>query len=84
MTDEQPGDATAPRAIDPSRPSAAAGGIGLTDDLTMALRFFSRLPTGDSPHQKPELNRIAMALPLASGVIGSGTALLLIWASLIG
>ena len=31
----------------------------------MALRFFSRLPTGDSPHQTPDLARIAMALPLS-------------------
>lgn len=50
----------------------------------MALRFFSRLPTGDSPHQKPDLGRITMALPLASVVIGIGPALLLIGATLIG
>ena len=50
----------------------------------MALRFFSRLPTGSSPHQKPELGRIAMALPLASIAIGIGPALLLIGGSLIG
>ena len=50
----------------------------------MALRFFSRLPTGGSPHQTPELGRIAMALPLASVVIGIGPALLLVGAALIG
>lgn len=50
----------------------------------MALRFFSRLPTGSSPHQIPELNRIAMALPLASVVIGIGPALLLIGGASIG
>lgn len=50
----------------------------------MALRFFSRLPTGDSPHQTPELGRIAMALPLASVAIGIGPALLLIGAVLVG
>ena len=53
------------------------------DDLIMALRFFSRLPTGNAPHERPELARIAMALPFASLVMGiipvallvSGTAL---------
>ncbi|WP_354062945.1 adenosylcobinamide-GDP ribazoletransferase [Devosia sp. 2618] len=63
---------------------APAGGLGLRDDFIMALRFFSRLPTGDSPHQKPDLRRIAMALPLASVAIGIGPVLLLIGASLIG
>ncbi|ODT79792.1 MAG: hypothetical protein ABS76_19335 [Pelagibacterium sp. SCN 64-44] len=50
----------------------------------MALRFFSRLPSGDSPHQKPDLNRIAMALPLASVAIGLGPALLLVLGSMAG
>lgn len=50
----------------------------------MALRFFSRLPTGSSPHQKPDLGRMAMALPLASVAIGIGPALLLVAAVLIG
>tara|TARA_R110002124_G_scaffold9586_13_gene49298 strand:- start:14628 stop:15470 length:843 start_codon:yes stop_codon:yes gene_type:complete len=84
LTEQQPDDAITPEAIDPSRPGAAPGGLGLADDLVMALRFFSRLPTGDGPHHKPELNRIAMALPLASVVIGVGPALLLAGASLIG
>jgi adenosylcobinamide-GDP ribazoletransferase len=52
------------------RPEAARSGLGLKDDLVMALRFFSRLPTGDSPHERPDLGRIAMALPLASVVMG--------------
>jgi adenosylcobinamide-GDP ribazoletransferase len=55
---------------DQYRPSAMPRGFGLKDDLLMALRFFSRLPTGDSPHEKPDLGRIAMALPLASLVMG--------------
>ena len=55
---------------DAYRPEAARGGLGLKDDLVMALRFFSRLPTGDSPHERPDLGRIAMALPLASVVMG--------------
>lgn len=70
--------------MDPSRPGAAPGGMGLVDDFVMAMRFFSRLPTGGSPHQKPELNRIAMALPLASLAIGIAPALLLTGAALIG
>lgn len=58
--------------------------MGLRADFIMALRFFSRLPTGNTPHQLPDLGRIAMALPLASVAIGIGPALLLIGASLIG
>lgn len=46
-------------------------------DVVMALRFFSRLPTGESPHVVPDLNRIATALPFASLVIGLGPALVL-------
>ena len=69
---------------EPSSPRAPAGGIGLRDDFIMALRFFSRLPTGDTPHQRPDLGRITMALPLVSVAIGIGPALLLIGAALIG
>jgi len=57
---------------------------GLTADFIMALRFFSRLPTGNSPHETPDLNRIAMALPLASVAIGILPALLLIGGTLLG
>ncbi|RYE88379.1 MAG: adenosylcobinamide-GDP ribazoletransferase [Hyphomicrobiales bacterium] len=45
-------------------------GARLADDVVMALRFFSRLPTGDRPHELPNLSRIALALPFASLVIG--------------
>lgn len=65
-------------------PHEPAAGIGLKDDFIMALRFFSRLPTGDSPHQKPDLGRIAMALPLASVAIGIGPVALLIGGVLVG
>ena len=65
-------------------PRAATEGLGLKADFTMALRFFSRLPTGDTPHQVPDLGRIAMALPLASFAIGIGPVLLLIGGALIG
>jgi adenosylcobinamide-GDP ribazoletransferase len=54
------------------------------DDVLMGLRFFSRLPTGDRPHRPPDLNRIAMALPFTSVIIGVVPALLLLGASLIG
>ncbi|KKB12201.1 hypothetical protein VE25_08650 [Devosia geojensis] len=50
----------------------------------MALRFFSRLPTGDSPHETPSLARMALALPFASLVIGIGPALLLVFGLLLG
>jgi adenosylcobinamide-GDP ribazoletransferase len=66
------------------RAEAASAGLGLKADLVMALRFFSRLPTGDSPHQVPDLGRIALALPLASVVIGIGPALLLVVGAFLG
>ena len=47
-------------------------------DLLMALRFFSRLPTGRSPHEAPDLSRMAPALPVAGLVIGLGPAVLLL------
>lgn len=46
------------------------GPFGLLDDLIMALRFFSRLPTGKTAHERPDLGRIAVVLPFASLVIG--------------
>lgn len=39
-------------------------------DIVMTLRFFSRLPTGSSLHEVPDLGRIARALPFASIIIG--------------
>jgi adenosylcobinamide-GDP ribazoletransferase len=51
---------------------------GLFTDCVMAIRFFSRLPTGDSPHRPPRLERIAPALPFASLIIGIAPALLLV------
>jgi len=56
----------------------------LADDLIMGIRFFSRLPTGDRPHERPELNRIAMALPFAGLVIGVPPAAILLGVSLLG
>jgi adenosylcobinamide-GDP ribazoletransferase len=47
------------------------------DDFVMAMRFFSRFPTGDAPHSVPSLDRIAPALPFASLAIGFLPALLM-------
>jgi len=52
-------------------------------DIVMALRFFSRLPTGDRPFEPPELGRIAIALPFASTLIAIGPALLLLLLGLV-
>jgi adenosylcobinamide-GDP ribazoletransferase len=49
----------------------------LPGDLLMGLRFYSRLPTGPGPHRRPELNRMALALPFASLLITLGPAVLL-------
>ena len=49
----------------------------------MGVRFFSRLPTGTTPHQRPNLDRMALTLPLTSvviGVIPVAVLLLLEWA----
>lgn len=61
----------------PSNDNRAPTPRELRDDLVMALRFFSRLPTGNTPHEAPSLRRIAPALPFASLIIGLGPALLL-------
>jgi adenosylcobinamide-GDP ribazoletransferase len=80
----QPSDRIDPTIIAESQPQGSVSGIGLKDDFIMALRFFSRLPTGSSAHQPPDLGQIAMALPLASVAIGIGPALLLIGTVLLG
>lgn len=51
-------------------PSAKGHALRFRDDLLMALRFFSRLPTGAGPHERPELSRIAVVLPLAAVIMG--------------
>ena len=53
-------------------------------DGLMALRFFSRLPTGSAPHERPDLARIAPVLPLASCLIGLAPALLLALGAQLG
>lgn len=62
----------------PPRPDRDIGA-----DLVMALRFFSRLPTGSRPFEAPDLSRIAVALPFASVIIAIGPALLLLLLSLV-
>ena len=75
MTDDQP----APPSSQPTNDNRPlAGDVRLGDDLLMGIRFFSRLPTGSAPHRRPNLSRIALALPLSSLVIGIGPALLLL------
>ena len=75
MTDDQPAPPS-PQPTNDNRP--LAGDVRLGDDLLMGIRFFSRLPTGSAPHRRPNLSRIALALPLSSLVIGIGPALLLL------
>lgn len=50
----------------------------LGDDLLMGLRFYSRLPLGPGPARRPELSRIALALPFTSLVIGLAPAAILL------
>jgi adenosylcobinamide-GDP ribazoletransferase len=66
----------------PDKPES--GPAGLAEDLAMGVRFYSRLTIGNAPHGKPDLSRIALALPFASLVIGIGPALLLCLATLAG
>ena len=75
LTDDPPAPPS-PRPTNDNRPPA--GEMRLGDDLLMGLRFFSRLPTGAAPHRRPNLSRIALALPFTSLVIGLGPALLLL------
>ncbi len=56
----------------------------LAEDFVMALRFYSRLPSGRTPHLKPSLDRIAPVLPLASLSIGLLPALVLLALQLLG
>ncbi len=53
-------------------------------NLIMALRFFSRLPTGRSEHEPPDLGRMAPVLPLASLIIGAGPAAVLFGGAALG
>lgn len=74
LTDLPPGP-PGPRPINDNTP--AQPDVRLGDDLLMGLRFYSRLPTGRAPHARPNLSRMALALPFTSLVIGLGPALVL-------
>jgi adenosylcobinamide-GDP ribazoletransferase len=47
-------------------PDAAPHYPRILHDFVMATRFFSRLSMGDAPHETPDLNRMAVAVPIAS------------------
>ena len=78
LTDRPPGEPAPPepRPANENRPLPQE--LRLADDLLMGLRFYSRLPTGPGPHRRPDLSRIAMALPFTSLVIALGPALILL------
>lgn len=78
-----------PKIAAAERPASAQSealqsGSRLVEDLIMGVRFYSRLPSGSSAHRKPELDRIALALPFASLIIGALPALLLVLGAFIG
>jgi adenosylcobinamide-GDP ribazoletransferase len=77
LTSDRP---PAPRPTNDNQDGTASG---FGDDLLMGLRFYSRLPTGSVPHQRPNLDRMALTLPLTSVAIGIppvALLLLLEWA----
>ena len=65
MTSDGP---PAPRPTNDNRQMPTDFGFG--EALLMGLRFYSRLPTGNAPHIRPDLDRIALTLPLVSVIIG--------------
>ncbi|MBI4921006.1 MAG: adenosylcobinamide-GDP ribazoletransferase [Devosia nanyangense] len=65
-----------PRPANENRPVPAETRLG--DDLVMGLRFYSRLPTGPRQHVRPNLSRMALALPFTSLVIGAGPVAVLL------
>ncbi len=72
----------------PEPPPRHSGGLApnFAGDLTMGLRFYSRVPLASLPFpdEPPELNRMALALPFVSLLLGAIPALLLIVLTLIG
>jgi adenosylcobinamide-GDP ribazoletransferase len=84
VTTPDPSDRRRPHNDNGPPPNPGATKPHLVDDLVMGLRFFSRLPTGNRPHERPDLSRIAMALPFASLIIGILPALLLLGGGFTG
>src|SRR6218665_441856 len=76
--DSDPGAGQRIRQDNFREPPPARPDRDIAADLVMALRFFSRLPTGARPFEPPDLGRIAVALPFASVIIAIGPALLLL------
>ncbi len=64
-----------PKPPEAGNSNTASGGFAA--DFVMAVRFFSRLPIGGRMHEKPDMSRMAMALPFASLLIAIGPAALL-------
>ncbi len=50
--------------------------LSFLGDVIMGLRFFSVLPTGASPHEIPQMNRMIPALSITSVLIGLFPALI--------
>ena len=57
--DNGPAPAPGPGPLPPEGPR-------LLDDFIMGMRFFSRLPIGETPHETPDLSRMAAAAPFVS------------------
>ena len=83
MSEEKPREPRRPREENPPPDHPVADGP-ILDGLLMALRFYSRLPTGRRTHAPPDLNRMATALPFASLIIGALPAILLLVAGVLG
>lgn len=66
------------------KPSSTDLAAGYAADLVRTLRFYSRLPTGSTPHRPPELNRLTLVVPVASLIIGAVPALVLLMGGVLG
>ena len=83
MSNDKPDGDRRPNNDNKPKPSAPVVKPPLADDVVMGIRFFSRLPISGRAHEKPDLTRIALALPFASLIIGIGPVLLLLVTSLV-
>lgn len=66
-----------PRQDNHGLPPALGERNRLLADFVMGLRFFSRLPAGDSPHEMPNLSQMAPAVPFVSLAVGFLPAMLM-------
>jgi len=66
-------------ASEPKAPST-----NLPDAILMGLRFYSRLPTGDTPHKTFDFKAMVRPLPFASLIIGVAPAFVLLMLSVLG